>query len=256
MAYKPRSSKSKKSMRMRKSKYLKGGSGVIKATKTLSFPDRVVVKLPWTTSQTISNPALSAASNYTIRLNSVWDPDQAVGSGQISAGGYPTYAQIYNRYRVIGVKVISDAVNPNTGIPLKCWYYGTNDVVTSGSNQQPLLQPHLIEGILGPFPSSSCTKRMTKYFSLARITGVSDSTYRSDDRYQAVCGSNPTETIMCNFQATPVGNGSGGGLDFQVQYNLKVIYYVEFFDRKFNIPLSEVPVETQAAQLEQPGSDV
>lgn len=233
----------------RKSKYLKGGSGVVKATKTLAFPDKFVVKMPWIGANALNNPTLSGSILKQYRLNSVWDPDTAVGPGQISARGYTQYSTIYNRYRVLGVKVVAEVNNPNTNIPIKCMMYATNDTTVDYGAYSCQLQPHLTEISIPPINGGNSCKRMTKYFSLARINGVSDSVYRADDRYQAQVGTNPNEYIGLNFHAVPMGNNAGG-VDFGVIVNMKVIYYVEWYDLKQGITLSEVPVELQEEATE------
>lgn len=228
----------------RKSKYLKGGSGAVKATKTLTFPDKLVVKMPWIGANQISNPTLSASLLKQYRLNSVWDPDTAVGSGQISARGYQQYSAIYNRYRVLGVKVIADLHNPNATTPVKAIMYATNDATVDYGAYSCQLQPHINEIGIPPISGGNSVKRMVKYFSLARINGVSDATYRADDRYQSIVGANPSEYIGLNLHGVPMGNNAGG-VDFGLIVNMKIIYYVEWFDLKQSIGLSEPPVELQ-----------
>lgn len=242
--YKRRNNKRRNYKRRPKSKYLKGGSGVVKATKTLAFPDKLVVKMPWIGANAINNPTLSASILKQYRLNSVWDPDTAVGAGQISAKGYQQYSAIYNRYRVLGVKVIADLNNPNTNVPVKAIMYATNDASMDYGAFSCQLQPHIKEVAIPPLNGGNSCKRMVKYFSLARVNGVSDTTYRADDRYQSTIGNNPSEYIGLNLHGVPMGNNAGG-VDFGLLVNMKIIYYVEWFDLKQGIGLSEPPVELQ-----------
>lgn len=246
MSRKPGQSRRRRTNRRRfhRSRYTKGGSGQIKALKTLTFPDKIVVKMPWITYMTDSTPAgVGSNTNHTYRLNSIYDPDWQVGAGQISASGYAQWSKFYNRYRVLGAKVILDVANTNT-YPLKVYMTFNNDGNTNYDRVNTALNPHMIETVLSAQGSGTSNKRLVKYVACNRITGASMLQYKSDDRYQSLIGANPAEIINCKVYSAPLlGNMPA---DTQVlNYSLKIIYYVELFDRINDISLSDVPVESE-----------
>lgn len=231
--------------RRKASKYVRGGSGLIKATKTLGAPDRLIVKMPYFERFNLAN-AVSPGANYFWNMNSIWDPNRS-GVGHNPA----TYAQwsvFYNRYRVIGVKVRANFyVNGNTGLAAgaKVYIYGSNETAQSGGYEQ-LEQSHIKVGQINPFGKPIAT--LTKYFNCQRITGRTLSQYMSDDRYQSEFGKSPLEVLTITAGAQ---NNTGGFLEAGgVQADVHLTYYVELFDRK-NLLYTDVTPE-----LRGPGSNL
>lgn len=226
--------------RFHKSRYLKGGSGQVNALKTLTFPDKIVTKLPWMTYMVDSTPAaVGSNTNHTYRINSIRDPDWQLGIGQISASGFAQWSKFYNRYRVLGAKLILDVANTNP-YPMKVYLAFHNDANTNYDRIQTGLNPHMIETVLSAQGSGQSNKRLVKYVACNRITGVSMATYKGDDRYQSLFSTDPAEIITAKVFSAPLLGTIPGDLAQVVNYSLKIIYYVEMFDRINDIALSEV----------------
>lgn len=226
--------------RFHKSRYLKGGSGEIKALKTLTFPDKIVSKLPWLTYMVDSTPAgVGTNTNHVYRINSIRDPDWQLGINQISASGFAQWSKFYNRYRVLGAKLILDVANTQT-YPVKVSLCFHNDANTNYDRIQTGLNPHMVETVLSAQGSGTSNKRLVKYVACNRITGVSMATYKGDDRYQSLFSSDPQEIITAKVFSCPLLGNFPADQAQVINYSLKIIYYVEMFDRINDIPLSEV----------------
>lgn len=207
----------------RKSKYLRGGSGRVQALKTLTVPDKLVVKLPYSTQITFGDAL--GVQDYIFNLNSIYDPDRTgVGHQPL---GYDQWNTFYNRYRVLGAKVTVRAFN-NATIATSFSIIGNNSpglVLGSDATRE---QPHMKSMILGNSQGGKNVGTMTKYFSCARVTGASDMLYRSSDQYAAAFGANPTEIIVAHiYQENIIQGAQASGAAARVD----IVYYVELFDR-------------------------
>lgn len=240
--------------RRKTSKYMRGGSGLVKATKTLGAPDRLIVKMPYFERFNLTN-AVSAGSNYFWNMNSIWDPNRS-GIGHNPAT-YAQWSQFYNRYRVIGVKVranyyISGTGNAALDSGAKVYIYGANESVQSGAYEQ-LEQSHIKVGQINPWGKPIAT--LTKYFNCQRITGRTLSQYMSDDRYQAQFGQSPLEVLTITAGAQ-TNNGTPLAAP-GVNCDVHLTYFVELFDRK-NLLYTDVSPETRgpANNLDEGNTDV
>lgn len=208
----------------KKSAYKRIGRGTAVLTQNAGVPDKVIVKMPYFENFSLINAA-GPVANYFWNLNSIWDPNRS-GIGH-NPTGYATWNQLYNRYRVIGVKarVIFTAVAENT-TPAIPFIYGGNETVQGGSYEQ-LEQPHTKQRVLVAGGGRNSVI-LTKYFNIARLAGASSTTYMGSDRYQAQFGASPSEVITMT-----AGLQSMSG-NVQPVYTCAVhlTYYVELFDRK------------------------
>lgn len=225
----------------RKSKYTKGGSGRVLALKTLTVPDKLIVKLPYSTMITFGD-ALGAQTQI-FNLNSIYDPDRSgVGHQPL---GYDQWAAFYNRYRVIGVKVTVQAANYNQQCGATVAIIGNNSaglVLGSDAIQE---QQHMRRMILSNAQGGKNSGTLTKYFSLSRITGVSDMTYRSSDQYAAQFGASPAEVICGHVyweNLLALGGQASSGVS-----RINVVYYVELFDRN-TLALSDTNPEARGPE--------
>lgn len=238
MAYKKRTSKPRRGKRVARrrggSKYLRGGSGLIKATKTLGRPDRIMVKLPYYEQFTLNNAA-SPGANYFWNLNSIWDPNRS-GVGH-NPSYFTAWAGLYNRYRVMGVKArVTFAQSGEGGNPWgnRVYIYAANDSVQTGDDSQ-MEQAHMTSGII--HPNGKPVTTLTKYFTPARITGRTLQQYMSDDRYQASFRQSPLEVITLTAGCRNLAPGAlTSGV---VQCTMHLTYYVELFDPIIS-PLQDV----------------
>jgi hypothetical protein len=225
----------RKGRRGGRSKYLRGGSGLVKATKSLVFPDRIMVKLPYFENFSLSNAANpNGQANW--NLNSIYDPNAALGGHQ--AAGVNQWSQFYNRYRVLGVKMrLTYHTSPEGGAPAVVWASVTNGTNVTGGSFEQLEQSHQV--IRNINPAGQPTTTIIKYYNMPRITGRTLAQYMSDDRYQAVLGSaNPAEVITL---VTGVRSILPGAITAPTVYGqLHLTFFCELFDRK-NVLLSALP---------------
>lgn len=211
-------------VRKRKSGYLRVGRGTARLTQNAGAPDRVIVKMPYYEDFPLVNAA-NANAQYFWNINSIWDPNRS-GIGH-NPTGYATWNQLYNRYRVIGVKVrVTYTATPENTTPAVAFLYAGNETVAGGSYEQ-LEQPHTAQRPLLPNGGRN-TVVMTKYFNIPRLAGVSTAMYKGSDRYQAPFGSNPSEVITL----TAGIHAMTGFLQPAYNCSVHMTYYVELFDRK------------------------
>lgn len=222
---------------VRRSKYTKGGSGVIRALKTLTVPDKIIVKLPY--SELVTFGDALGVQDYVFNLNSIYDPNRTgVGHQPL---GYDQWAQFYNRYRVLGAKVVVQA-NNNATVGTTMSIIGNNSAGLILGSDATMEQQHMKRMVLSSGQGGKNAGTLVKYFSNARVTGVSNYVYRSSDQYQAQFGANPTEIIVAHLYQenllAPGGQASG------VIARVNITYYVELFDRN-TLALSNTAPESR-----------
>lgn len=206
----------------RQSKYTKGGSGQIQALRTLTVPDKLIVKLPY-----YEEFVMNSNTNYTYnywRLNSIYDPN-GTGVGHQPLG-YDQWSAFYGRYRVIGAQFRITIVNTGT-TPTKISLASVNGVYSGASDESSMEQPHTIQKTVGGNGGKDVIE-FKKFFTNSRVTGVSPTTYKADDRYQSLFGQNPLEQMSAVIQARTLGAGSVVNL---ISGTVHITYLVELFDR-------------------------
>jgi len=179
--------------------------------------ERTVVKLKYN-QQLLSN---GSTGDHVFNLNSIFDPDRT-GTGH-QPYGHDTYASLYNRYRVFKAKVyiefaVSDANVYVVGLM-------ANNVTTTQTNSSLAYEkPNAI--------SRLCTRdhrtRFVRTYNLPAICGSTLTQYRADDRYQAIFGASPGETICLHILWSDMN--SAAPASSVVGANITVFYYIEAFD--------------------------
>jgi hypothetical protein len=166
--------------------------------------------------------AAGAASIYTFRSNSIFDPD-FTGTGH-QPYGHDTLVALYNRYRVINLSW--KITFPSTGLPITCCIIPSNGAI-SGANKNDFLLacelPYSEYKTVGH--SGSPPAVFQKKVSLAMLNGAKQLEYMTDDRFGSLTGANPAElmylNILCyNPTLTPTNP----------IYNVELFYEVEVFD--------------------------
>lgn len=208
----------------KKKAYTKRKTGVKRYTSKVPrslgpIAPRSVVSMRYNTQwqQSAINP------DYVFNLNSTYDPDRS-GVGH-QPYGRDTYNTLYNRYRVFAVSGIlkTAAITPaNVSI------VATNSAVTMTNsslvNEMPFSQSRSVS-------TNQVSSIKFKYY-LPKITGVSSTTYKSDDSYQALSSADPTELICLHILGTDL---LGAGTN-QLYHDLTINYHVEWYDP---IPLGQ-----------------
>lgn len=192
----------------------------------LSFPDRVVAKLPYAFSSQITSGLSS--SDIVWNLNSLFDPEQTFVGHQ--PRGFDQWSAIYNRYRVFAVSgIIAVRQRAAHGIAVNLVFNNSATALTASGIPTELVRS-------GPPKITSSNQppvRIRFRKSCSAITGVTPQVYRTDDRFQAVVSANPAE-VICMHQFVR-SLDSTTAIDYE--YDIKLIYHCEFFD-KIDLPLS------------------
>lgn len=164
-----------------------------------------------------------AGNQYVFRLNSIFDPD-LTGTGH-QPYGHDTLALIYNRYRVLRCSWKITVPTQQSTFPINV--VPSNGAITavttlatySASAELPFADPKVLSFGGGPplvFKNS---------IYLPMLNGSTLQEYLSDDRFQAVFGSNPTEVLNLNIA---LYNPSGGTV--VVYPTIELWYELEIFD--------------------------
>jgi hypothetical protein len=158
----------------------------------LAFPREMQVKMryyipvQYTMSGTVSDDNL-------YNLNSIFDPDRTLAGHQPL--GYDQWSAFYGRYRVDSCKVTVHLQGTN-GDGLNAVLLGSNSTTVITVPGDAVESPLSLHGCYSPGGPSV---KLVKNFDLAILNGVTKATYKNDDRYQAIMGANPTETIILHY---------------------------------------------------------
>jgi len=184
-------------------------------------PDRMLVKLPWTANY-VTATSESAVTGRTFRLNSIWDPDWSVSTGQTSANGATLYNQIYGKYRVFGATVELTLDNGTTGASVPSCIVPSQQVWNAGPFGTTSMQPMARRFMLGN--GSGQSRYSTRFYvSMPRVAGQTSSIYKGDDTNSAAFDENPARDIILNVVHAPTVGACG------VTMTIRIVYHVELF---------------------------
>lgn len=196
--------------------------GTTAAIKTLSIPDRMLLKLPY-----YENLKFSGNSHavYDFNLNSIWDPNRTgVGHQPL---GYDQWRTFYNRYRVYGVTVRFSATNLGD-VPVRIGMIADN--LASGTQYltdvSRFEQPHMKTFLLGNAQGFN-TRSMKMFYSCAKVQGSPKVRYNSDNQFQSQWDTSPSELIVGHVIASSLDDTT----PLNVQWDVHIIYHIEAFDR-------------------------
>jgi hypothetical protein len=173
--------------------------------------------------------ATTLGVNNVFRLNSIFDPDAAVGGTQ--PYGYDQLAALYNRYR---------ALKTRWKVTFSASTAGYNAVVvpTNGAlNTPPADATSFASSSMVPYAKFFVYALGAKppvtsgAIDLNVLGGVTKLEYETDDRFEAQIGANPAEVISLNIG---LQNPSGGTIS--VSYFVELWYFVDLHD-----PISLAP---------------
>jgi len=166
----------------------------------------------------------SSSLDQIYRLNSIFDPD-LTGTGHQPLGR-DQYATFYNRYRVTDVII---TLRASVDISLGNQVY---KVITVADNSITPYTDHLTMSeqqgstvhLLNPASGAIFIKRR---YHLANIAGVDKKGY-SDDRFQSLFSTNPSENIM--FHVGTCNNNGSGPANATIKYTITLDMRTELFD--------------------------
>lgn len=184
----------------------------------LHFPagDRIITTLNYGDLFQTSSTAIGIYQEQNIRLNSMQDPD-FTGGGHKPYGSNELFA-LYKRYIVTRcdwkIKGFATAsLGWLTTIPM-------NTATTPATLSLALEEPRCKVQSLLPTQYTE----LSGSIDLAELAGVTRTTYMADDRFQAINGNNPLETLILHL-----GVSGPSGLT-TMSYALQLTYHVQFYD--------------------------
>jgi hypothetical protein len=220
MSSSSRSSNSRKTRKsMRKSKTQISRNPGPNQAYALGRPNEMKIALSYTENfETATTNGLNL--DRVFNLNSAFDPYRT-GTGH-QPREYDQWAAIYNRYRVdrVDVKVVYTNA-PSDGAVTSI--HASNDANGLTLITDVMEQPFCI---WKPFSLGGNGVTLSKTFYLNEITGVSYSTYRDDDRYQAIISSDPSEIIALHV-------GFNCRTAFTTNIYVQMKQYITFFDPNY-----------------------
>lgn len=203
----------------RKNKYQKA---VITRMRGPGFADTVYARLTYV--EKFSLVVASPIAQYVFRGNSCFDPNYT-GTGHQPLY-FDQYSAIYNKYRVVGSSIRVDVVNHSIDSAAHFAVFPSTDTQTFTSMSQVMEQgrarsPKIIPlSQFGPMPivKTYCSSR--KALGLTKIQ-------MGDDTVEALIGQNPSQVWYWNI----VTESTTSTVDIDQIYVVKIVYYVQFFDR-------------------------
>lgn len=162
---------------------------------------------------------MTCASNVAervFRCNSIFDPDQTLGTGEV--GAYADWATLYNNYRVVAVKwrvAVTSSGNGQSG-----WFVVFPDTAT-GALMSGTECANLRMAKNKLVPAGGSAPILTGTWHIAKLFGVSEEAILTDNNYQTGMGSNPAFQYYLHVGIYCPDTAAGA---FDVQVDLE--YYV------------------------------
>lgn len=98
----------KNTRKAKKRRVMRRGGWSVSRVRRVLYPDNLMMKHTWTYT---SNAVVANANLYvhspTLKINSLYDPDSnSTGWGNVSCSNYHNLKNIYNRYHVLGARIV------------------------------------------------------------------------------------------------------------------------------------------------------
>jgi len=173
---------------------------------------------------TVATPGLSVGNTF--RVNSIHDPNFTGGVGSTTVVGFTQLAAIYERYIVIGCKIMVSFNNPTrddtrVGVRLRIRAGGSaiNESIR-GLQEQPMTY------MSGINDSGSQRKSFSLFVRPWSLIGVSKLEYMANtSKYSSPMNGSPIDVAFMDiFCANPTEGTT-------VSYVVKMIHYVQLYDR-------------------------
>lgn len=196
------------------------------------FPKRLFTRVKAGINVALTTAAITANSaEHVFRLTSPWDPDYTTGAGSYTAQGWPELQGLYNRYIVLGAKYIVSFSNPTSdGLRV---FISLNQTGTTGGHTFDNLLNNPLTYFYALNNTGSQRKTFKGYVKPWSLTAdcMSKSAYKIDSNqlYSSTTGSNPASTTV--LRVGVVGDSSTAASQ-SVHVGVKIIYYVQLYDRK------------------------
>lgn len=189
----------------------------VDGTRTFGFPSTILTKLRYVESYTLTSTTGSMATQV-FRANSIFDPDQT------GVGHQPLYrdqyADLYNKYVVIGSKITAYVCNTGTASALTVGIVGDDDGSFSSTSTTRMEQSNSTFTMLGKSGSGNDCATLVCTYEPRRDTGVDA---KSDGSSSTSQGSNPSDTYHWALWCTSSDQTSTNVLNalIEIEYTVK-----------------------------------
>lgn len=185
------------------------------------FAQRYITKMKW--GATIVTDALGS---YTLRLNSVFDPD-LTSVGTHRPYGFNELATIYNRYRVISCGWRINQASGSTGTPIIISSVPSNDASLLFSNLGAMIENPRSKYVTQALGGGAMVLHSKSY--IPKLVGQTRPQYMAESRYSGDVLSNPLENALLFIQTF---NGFSGAQIAGIGLQVVLEYTVEWYDVK------------------------
>lgn len=205
--------------KMRRPKRAQSNRNAIVTTLSTAFPRAIRAVLKYTEMVNITMTT-SVAFDYLFNLNSIHDPNRS-GTGH-QPQSHDDWERLYSRYRVDRVRVVIRPLGSTATTGFKISAFSSNSTVGITAYDQAAEMPYAKEVYC--ITTGATTGGIDFSVALNKVTGVSKQIYESDDRYQALFGSSPTESI-CLHVVMEDGAFSNPNIYFNVQLEMETYMF-------------------------------
>lgn len=182
------------------------------------LPKSRVMAMKYYTGQ-IGDTTTTSVHSWTLRANSVHDPQYEVGGGQPM--GHDQISALYRRYRVVGVSVdvscqvlTANAVSKFGVVPLSSYIIASPPDTIAGFCEK--------SGSVCTTVTTESPKRLRIHWKPWNIEGITKSQYMNDAIYASEIGGNPNASMGINFVEQNVDGSTSTGHHVEAV----VTYYV------------------------------
>lgn len=192
--------------------------------KSTVFPSTVYVKLKY---HETFNTTSGASKISTYRANDIYDPQTLTGGTHPT--GYSQWMAMFNRFVVGASKItvratnLSDTTNCNM-------FVQANTVAGIGGGSDLFTTPNTFMKSLGPKTSSRSCVTTTMY---RKSTGMFGRKVNQDDQFWGTYSRPPDKQWYWN-----VYFANHDSTTLNIQYDVTIKYYVRFFEKINNVPVS------------------
>lgn len=196
------------------------------------FPAEIKVRMRYSDLIALTTGALAPngadgnyGTEYSLRTNSVFDPDYAFGGHQPYY--FDTYASLYGNYRVEGLRYSIVFTSPGSGatdvICAVSYGISTTASLTSKTPARPIEWPNAQTGTLSVTGQRS--RCFTGYIDNATLFGVSRTRYVGSDDYQAIMTTNPAVLGLLNVAVASTAAYANQGVSVLLTVDYDVVFY-------------------------------
>ncbi len=189
----------------------------------VGIPNSVIVKLRYADTGLVRGTSSQTLEVHEHRMTSVYDPVVAVGGGQPL--WFDQYATMYRNYTVYGCLVtcsgVLDKQQTNPCVFAMIPARDSSATFTHTDIMQKAGVRHTKVVHEKPF-------KISQYYSMAQLDGQSKAKYNANEDFSSPVTTNPSNNLFIYTGCCSMTGSETTG----VEYDLQIVYYVKFWDRK------------------------